>query len=149
LSTEQKEPERTFEGVLEDIQKRFCTCDVMYGYECSLHTLLAELRGLCKDGVLTDNKNFYPKEILQSEFENQYCCEPYLPVTMSPEMMKRLLGGSFPDTGFAWEAVEEFRLENGVWEPYNGFGEILPANGFRINVDSVDMNEGITVREKD
>ena len=68
---------------------------------------------------LTDHVTGYPEKLM--------------PKTMSVEMMRRLLGGQFPNTGFSWNLVFEFRLEsNGVWEPYNEFGEILPANGFRI-----------------
>ena len=52
---------------------------------------------------------------------------------MSRELMRALLGGSFPDTGFDWDLVKEFRLEDGVWEPYDGW-EILPADGFVIKV---------------
>jgi hypothetical protein len=50
--------------------------------------------------------------------------------------MKALIG-TFPDTGFAWELVHHFKLEDGVWEPYNGYGEILPAHGLRITVKAV------------
>lgn len=56
-----------------------------------------------------------------------------MPDRMSPEMMRRLLGGSFPDNGFSWDCVHHFKLEDdGTWEPYNSFGEILPAPGFKI-----------------
>ena len=62
-----------------------------------------------------------------------------MPDAMPPEMMRRLLGGKFPDTGFNWSMVHHFRFEDGAWEPYNWepyncFGEILPACGFRISV---------------
>ena len=50
--------------------------------------------------------------------------------TMRPEMMRRLLGGKFPDTGFSWDCVYEFRYEDGAWHPYDEFGEILPAVSF-------------------
>jgi len=65
-----------------------------------------------------------------------------LPTIMSPEMMLQLLGGSFPDTGFSWDMVAEFRLENGVWEPYSGIGEILPACGFRITANPEEFPYG-------
>ena len=57
-----------------------------------------------------------------------------MPKTMSPAMMKRLLGGRFPNTGFSWDSVKYFKYENKTWQPYNAFDEILPAVGFRIKV---------------
>jgi hypothetical protein len=64
-----------------------------------------------------------------------------MPKTMTPAMMRRLLGGRFPNTGFSWDMVYEFRWESdcpgsktGTWEPYNEFNEILPASGFAIKV---------------
>lgn len=62
-----------------------------------------------------------------------------LPDTMAPEMMRLLLGGKFPDTGFGWDSVEYFKLEEGVWEPYGGFDEILPGAGFKISVETVNI----------
>ena len=62
-----------------------------------------------------------------------------MPNIMAPEMMRRLLGGKFPDTGFSWEFVKYFNHHGeGFWEPYNGFDEILPAAGFVIRVEVVD-----------
>ena len=61
------------------------------------------------------------------------------PDRMPPEIMRALLGGEFPDTGFGWESVLYFKLEDGVWEPYDGFDEILPGAGFRISVEVIDM----------
>ena len=55
-----------------------------------------------------------------------------MPTIMPPEMMKRLLGGKWPKTGFAWECVQYFKFEQGTWQPYNGMNEILPAAGFTI-----------------
>jgi len=57
-----------------------------------------------------------------------------MPKTMTPEMMRRLLGGKFPNTGFSWDSVYEFRFEGEAWEPYNEFDEILPATGFEVKV---------------
>lgn len=51
---------------------------------------------------------------------------------IAPPLMKVLIGGEFPDTGFSWGEVCYFQLVDGVWEPYSGFGEILPADGFVI-----------------
>ena len=62
-----------------------------------------------------------------------------MPRIMIPEMMKRLLGGRFPNTGFSWDIVHHFKLECGVWEPCDESGEILPAIGFRVKVTCVPM----------
>lgn len=52
---------------------------------------------------------------------------------MAPEMMRLILGGEFPNTGFSWKCVSYFKLEeDGTWQPYNGMGEILPAHGFKV-----------------
>lgn len=59
-----------------------------------------------------------------------------MPNTISPALMKRLLGGRFPKTGFSWDCVKYFKCEkDGSWQPYNGFNEILPAVGFRIKAE--------------
>ena len=43
-----------------------------------------------------------------------------------------LCGGQLPaESGFAWERVEHFRLEDGVLQPYSG-DTILPGPGIRI-----------------
>ncbi len=69
--------------------------------------------------------------------------EKPMPAVMTPEMMRRLLGGKFPDTGFSWDCVYEFRYEpdevGGTWEPYNQFGEILPGNGFKVTAEMQPM----------
>ena len=58
-----------------------------------------------------------------------------LPKRITPSFMCMLLGGVFPDNGFTWNSVSYFQLEDdGVWEPYNAFDEILPTNGFMIEV---------------
>ena len=62
-----------------------------------------------------------------------------MPDKMAPEIMRKLLGGKFPDTGFSWEYVKYFKYEGGIWEPYDGFNEILPAAGFRISVEVIPM----------
>ena len=74
---------------------------------------------------LTDHVTGYPKQDM--------------PDRMSPAMMRRLLGGKFPNTGFSWDMVYEFRLEGGTWEPYNCFDEILPANGFQTGAQMEPM----------
>ena len=61
-----------------------------------------------------------------------------MPDIMAPGMMRKLLGGKFPDTGFAWEYVKYFKYEEGIWEPYNCYDEILPAPGFIVEVEVVD-----------
>ena len=59
-----------------------------------------------------------------------------MPKWMSVPMMRRLLGGKFPDAnGFAWDMVAYFKFEDGHWEPYNSFDEILPAPGFRLKAE--------------
>ena len=73
---------------------------------------------------------------LSEEFTGYHQRE--LPEIMVPEMMRKLLGGEFPDTGFSWECVTFFKYEDGVWEPYNSFDEILPAAGFVIKVKTID-----------
>ena len=56
-----------------------------------------------------------------------------MPDRMSVPMMRRLLGGEFPyANGFDWEAVSHFKFEDGHWEPYNAYGEILPVAGFSV-----------------
>ncbi len=62
-----------------------------------------------------------------------------LPNIMAPEMRRRLIGGEFPDTGFSWEFVNYFKYEDGAWEPYDGFDEILPAVGFIIKAEAYDL----------
>lgn len=53
---------------------------------------------------------------------------------MPRETMRAVCGGEMPHAdGFAWFMVEEFRLEDGAWEPY-GNGEILPGPGLVIEV---------------
>jgi len=49
-----------------------------------------------------------------------------------PSLVKALLGGSWPKDGFSWDLVDHFRFENGILEPYDGFGEILPASGISV-----------------
>ncbi len=54
---------------------------------------------------------------------------------MDPNLMKRLLGGKFPEDGFGWNSVAYFKLEdNDIWEPYGHYDNILPATGFKIKV---------------
>jgi hypothetical protein len=79
-----------------------------------------------------------------TEHVTGYAQQP-MPKTMPPEMMRRLLGGKFPDTGFNWSMVYEFRFigKEGTWEPYNEFGEMLPANGFRIEAKKEPMGFGL------
>ncbi len=73
--------------------------------------------------------------IQMSEHVTGYQSDP-MPLCMPPALMKRLLGGCFPDIGFHWPAVAYFKQEDdGVWEPYNGCHELLPAPGFRITVN--------------
>jgi len=73
---------------------------------------------------------------LGEDFTGYY--QRYMPDFMAPEMMRKLLGGKFPDTGFSWEYVKYFKYEEGIWEPYDGFNEILPATGFIINVEATN-----------
>ena len=54
------------------------------------------------------------------------------------ESMRALCGGEFPHgNGFVWDCVHEFRLEDGVWEPYAAGDELQPGPGLRVKV-SVD-----------
>jgi len=68
-------------------------------------------------------------------------CNPHysriekMPTTMSVPMMARLLNGKFPNNGFSWDSVSYFKYEDGTWQPYNEYGEILPTCGFTIKVD--------------
>jgi len=56
------------------------------------------------------------------------------PVVFTPEQVLALCGGQMPyANGFAWDTVEEFRLENGALEPYEG-EEILPGPGLRFQL---------------
>jgi len=55
-----------------------------------------------------------------------------MPSTMPAAQMREILGGEFPDfNGFYWPAVEEFRLEGDVWQPYAG-DTILPGPAIRL-----------------
>lgn len=48
------------------------------------------------------------------------------------EQVQALCGGELPSaSGFNWKAAEHFRLEDGVLQPYNGYG-ILPGPGIAI-----------------
>lgn len=51
-----------------------------------------------------------------------------------PELVELLCGGFEKETGFSWDAVEYFRLEDGILQSYAG-GEILPGPGLRVNVE--------------
>jgi len=60
---------------------------------------------------------------------------------ISRKMMECMIG-EFPDTGFDWRFVSHFQMEeDGVWEPYDSTGELLPACGFRIDVKVASMIE--------
>jgi hypothetical protein len=49
------------------------------------------------------------------------------PIIFAVEQVKALCGGAFPfASGFNWDAVEHFLLEDGVLQPYEGT-EILPG----------------------
>jgi len=53
--------------------------------------------------------------------------------TIGAETMELIIG-EFPYAdGFTWEAVEYFKLEYGVWQPYAG-DEILPGPGLKLEV---------------
>ena len=57
---------------------------------------------------------------------------------IDPELVKHLIGGSWPDTGFSWSCVDYFVFENGVLEPYDFFG-ILPADGFILEAKATNF----------
>lgn len=42
-----------------------------------------------------------------------------------------LICGELPDTGFTWEIVSYWEFQDGKFEPYDGYGDILPACGVR------------------
>ena len=49
--------------------------------------------------------------------------------------VRALCGGSFPETsGFNWSEVDHFKFEDGAFEPYNGFDEILPGPSLVVEV---------------
>lgn len=55
-------------------------------------------------------------------------------VRFSVEQVKAFIGGELPHAGgFLWDRVEYFLLEDGALQPYNGYGEILPGPGIRID----------------
>jgi len=61
-----------------------------------------------------------------------------MPSTMPATQMREILGGEFPNfNGFYWPAVEEFRLEGSVWQPYGG-DMILPGPAIRLRAEVVD-----------
>ena len=64
-----------------------------------------------------------------------------MPYRMDPSLMKRLLGGKFPENGFHWDSsVAYFKLEDDdIWEPYGHYDDILPTTGFKIKVKPVDF----------
>lgn len=54
------------------------------------------------------------------------------PNSFTPNQVRQLCGGQFPhETGFDWSRVTEFRLIDGVLEPYDTKG-ILPGPGIRL-----------------
>ena len=57
---------------------------------------------------------------------------------MSRAMMEKILGG-FPNTGFGWDCVYFFKLENGVWEPYDWLGELIPGPGFVLTGKATEV----------
>ena len=55
------------------------------------------------------------------------------------EQVVALCGDQLPHgAGFFWSAVEHFRLEDGVLQPYRG-NEILPWPGIRISTEEVQI----------
>lgn len=51
-------------------------------------------------------------------------------VTFTVGQVLLLLGGKFPHgDGFAWERVELFKCEDGVFQPYSSYFGILPGPG--------------------
>jgi len=68
----------------------------------------------------------------------ELCCRKngILLPRISGETMKKVLGGKWPDArGFGWDIVDHFRLKDGQWEPYNGFGEILPGPSLKLTAE--------------
>jgi len=78
--------------------------------------------------------------------ENGYrclCCrgsgqwDEYQPNRFTLEQVKTICGGKFPKSGCAWDCVEFFIFEDGVFQPYTGDGDeddILPLPGIVIQV---------------
>lgn len=61
-------------------------------------------------------------------------------VTFTVAQVTALCGGELPyGNGFAWERVERFRLEDGVFQPYAGH-TILPGPGIRIETQPVTIS---------
>jgi hypothetical protein len=51
----------------------------------------------------------------------------------TPEQVRALCGGRFPNCGFDWNSVGYFRWEGGVLQPYAG-DEILPGPSITVSV---------------
>ncbi len=60
----------------------------------------------------------------------------------TPEQVKALLGGEWPDeTGFCWDyaSIAYFILNGDVLDAYDGYDQILPAPGIRIDTEIVPV----------
>jgi hypothetical protein len=54
-------------------------------------------------------------------------------IILSPRQVEALCGGFPKARGFNWRSVEQFKLEEGVLQPYAG-DEILPGPGIRVGI---------------
>ena len=99
-------------------------------FDCPLCKKEKEKQSVLKElGIRVEQCEKLEKEINRLKLP---VSERKLPKRMSPEMMRRLLGGKYPVIGFSWDCVAYFKYELNSWQPYNGFDEILPAPGFVI-----------------
>lgn len=52
------------------------------------------------------------------------------------DTIRRILGGTWPDVpgyyGFSYEAVDHYKLEDGLLIPYDGFGTPCPGPSFKL-----------------
>ena len=68
---------------------------------------------------------------------NRTVIETWTSLKFSPEKVQHLCGGKFPESGFSWSEVAYFRFEDGVFDAYNGFEELLPAPSIPFTVGEV------------
>jgi len=53
---------------------------------------------------------------------------------VSNQDMESLIGG-YPDTGHAFDRVEIWKKEGDYYNPYSGYGEIIPIPSIKINIE--------------